>query len=373
MNQIAVPPGAEQFARAHKFRPMPDAPSPPRAVTFKAVANFCDEYSALSYCIEPIVRSSSIYSVTAKTGGGKTGFFVAAGLAVASNRPNAIGLDIAEGRVAYLAFENPDDVRMRIMATAYKLNINVRELKERFVICDMRAKPEEVIAKLDLMAKTDGPFALVLADTYAAFFDGTDLNDNVQTGAFMRRLRPVTQIPGRPACLVACHPVKNASDDQLVPYGGGAALNELDGNLTLRPDGKLVSLHWQGKLRGLEFTPKVFRFELVSSPDLLDAKGRSVQLPVLRPLTAQDAEAARKEDVALVIGLLRVVSSKPAGTQRQWADILETSPSTINRAFKKLVSDKLIEGDITGWRLTAKGERAAKNLPPVSQAKDETT
>ena len=39
-------------------------------------------------------------------------------------------------------------------------------------------------------------------------------------------------MPGEPCVIVACHPVKNASDDNLIPRGGGAFLNEVDGNLT---------------------------------------------------------------------------------------------------------------------------------------------
>ena len=45
-------------------------------------------------------------------------------------------------------------------------------------------------------------------------------------GDFMRRLRPATQIEGLPAVLVAAHPVKNAADDNLVPYGSGARSEE---------------------------------------------------------------------------------------------------------------------------------------------------
>jgi len=32
---------------------------------------------------------------------------------------------------------------------------------------------------------------------------------------------------------VSAHPIKNASENALVPYGSGAILNEVDGNLTL--------------------------------------------------------------------------------------------------------------------------------------------
>jgi hypothetical protein len=54
--------------------------------------------------------------------------------------------------------------------------------------------------------------------------------------------------------LVAAHPIKNAPEDNLMPYGSGAILNEVDGNLTLwkNPNTGIVSLYWQGKLRGFD-------------------------------------------------------------------------------------------------------------------------
>ena len=119
-----------------------------------------------------------------------------------------------------------------------------------------------------------------MIDTLAAFFDGTDANDNVQAGEFIRRLRPLTQLDGHPSVLVAAHPVKNAAEDNLVPYGGGAILNEVDGNLTLaKTGGGAVKMHWQGKLRGVEFDPLFFRIEAASSPLVIDARGRQVLMP----------------------------------------------------------------------------------------------
>jgi hypothetical protein len=41
-------------------------------------------------------------------------------------------------------------------------------------------------------------------------------------------------MPGGPCVLVACHPPKNAGDDNLLPRGGGAFIAEMDGNLTGR-------------------------------------------------------------------------------------------------------------------------------------------
>jgi hypothetical protein len=77
---------------------------------------------------------------------------------------------------------------------------------------------------------------LVIVDTAAAYFKGDDGNSNAQQGAYARLLRELTFLPGKPAVVVPSHPVKNASKDNLLPVGGGAFLNEVDGNLTLWSD-----------------------------------------------------------------------------------------------------------------------------------------
>ena len=56
------------------------------------------------------------------------------------------------------------------------------------------------------------------------------------------------QHPNRPTTLITAHPTKNAQRDQLLPRGGSALTNELDGNLTAWITGNVVTLHWLGKL-----------------------------------------------------------------------------------------------------------------------------
>jgi AAA domain len=336
---------------------------PSTPATLKTAAEFCAEYAPLSYAIEPIVRSRSLYTLTAKTGAGKTALMVAAGLAVPTGRSDILGVDVEQGRVAYCAFENPDDVRMRLMIAAYLLNVNLADLADRLVVLDVRMKPEDVIVKL-AAASEGGFFSLILADTLAAWFDGKDINDNVQAGDFIRRVRPLTALPGNPSVLVAAHPTKGAGEDQLVPYGGGAILNEVDGNLSLwrKPDTGNVHLHWQGKLRGLEFKQRPFRFEIASSPDILDAKGRQVQLPVIRPIAEADDEARQQIERNLDAALLRVMKDNPSGSQADWATAIGLrNKSGVNRKLQQLKGEKLVETALGRWILTAKAEKALKS------------
>jgi len=122
---------------------------------------------------------------------------------------------------------------------------------------------------------------IVIVDTSAAYFLGAD--ENV--------LRVVTTLPGRPCVVVLCHRIKHAMDaTQLLPRGGGAFLGEIDGNLTAwKHDETLVELSYT-KLRGPGFEPVTFRLEKVTTPKLVDAKGR--MLPTVRAVAISEAEQA---------------------------------------------------------------------------------
>ncbi len=334
---------------------------PAAPIIFKNAATFAAEYIPLRYTIEPIIRSASIYTETAKTGAGKTAFNVVAALAVATGRRDILNLDVAQGRVAYLACENPDDIRMRLKIAAYLLGTDLDALGDLVMILDRREKPESVCGALETLAEQE-PFALVIVDTLAAFFDGKNINDAVEGGEFMRRLRPLTRINGLPSVIVAAHPVKNASEDALVPYGSGAILNEVDGNLTLwkKPETGLVSLHWQGKLRGLEFQPVPFRFEITGSPDILDANGRQVELPTLRPSSEQAAEDRQQAEVNTDRSLLLAMIAEPGATQQQWADAIGRAKSKVNARLQRLKAERLVDVALGRWTVTTKGRKSVE-------------
>ena len=331
-------------------------------VNLKPLDVFLAEYEPLEYALEPIIRTGSLYTLTARTGAGKTAWLISVSLAIAAGRNDILNMEVERGRVALLTFENPDDVRMRLKVSSWFLNADVRDLVDRLLILDVKVKPEEALAKLEEAAK-NGPLRLVLVDTLAAFFDGDNINDNVQGGGFMRRLRPITRLPGRPAVVVAAHPVKNAPQDNLLPYGGGAILNEVDGNLTLwrRSEGPagIVELHWQGKLRGLEFNPIPFRFEITTSPEVMDAKGREVALPTMLPVvvSTDDIEAREQADTDISVALLKAMQAAPKATQRQWADAIRCPSSTVGRRLHKLKDEKLVGVALGKWSLTPKGEK----------------
>ena len=96
---------------------------------------------------------------------------------------------------------------------------------------------------------------LIIVDTVAAYFEGDNDNDNVQMGDHARTLRSLTLLPGGPSVLCLAHPTKGAGDEDLIPKGGGAFINEIDGNIALRKRDTVLAACALGKFRGPEFPP----------------------------------------------------------------------------------------------------------------------
>jgi hypothetical protein len=113
-------------------------------VGFKTAAEFCGAYEPLAYVIEGVLRAGSLYTLTATTGTGKTALNVIVALAVATGEgQKLLGCDVGQGRVCYVALENPDDVRMRLLAAGHLLNIRMEDLGDRLIILDDH-QPERV-------------------------------------------------------------------------------------------------------------------------------------------------------------------------------------------------------------------------------------
>ena len=184
------------------------------------------------WLIDGIVQRSRLYACTSLTGHGKTAVWLFNACMIHAGRK--IGhLDTFKGNVLILAGENPSDLKARMIAMAKTYNIPLDQfpyvLPGGFPMTDDEADALKVeIAGLGV------PFVLIVGDTASSFFPGDNENDNVQAGSYARTLRTFTEdCEGQPAVVVLSHPTKGASRGNLLPRGGGAFLNELDGNLVL--------------------------------------------------------------------------------------------------------------------------------------------
>ena len=322
----------------------------------KTWEEFLRDFKPPDWLMGGILQHRFFYSLTARTGDGKTSLMLLIAMHVALGRPLA-GCEVRQGRVLYFAGENPDDVRMRCMAMRKQYDIK-DDIPIYFVPGRFPTIKDETPTGLEKMAAimkeqvaAIGEFSLVLIDTSAAYFEGVDENSNTEARDHARKLRAFTELAGGPTIIAACHPVKNATDDNLQPRGGGAFLAEVDGNLTVSRNDKQLTLSTQGKFRGQEFNPLSFILESIKL-DQTDTTGGYLWSVIVRSLTEEAQKHLEDTGKKNEAELLKAIQENPGASQRELARILQWFMSNgepyqqlVKRAIDTLRRKKLIDED----------------------------
>lgn len=354
--------GSDEFAKGPKIDPETGEPLPLILTAEQFVAGFTPP----AYLIDGIMQRGYLYSLTARTGHGKTA--VAMYIAQCVARAQKVhGQEVKDGTVLILAGENPDDIRARFLVLAEYWGFDAARIKMRFVagVISIPGRLVEIRAEVE----TIDDLILVIVDTAAAYFPGDETNSNSQQGAYARLLRELTFLPGKPAVLVCCHPIKNAARDNLLPMGGSAFLNEVDGNLTLWSNAeKQITLHWLGKFRGPEFEPLGFELEGAESTKVVDTEGRLMPSVVAKPISElglQMAEGRQESDEKLVLQAIadnRNISIAGIAAKCGFMD-RNSNPmkSKVFRICTGLVEEKLLKRRGNKYRLTAAGKKELEN------------
>ncbi len=332
----------------------------------RSSAEFVAGFTPPEYVLDGVLQRRFIYSITGKTSAGKTAIMLMLAAHVALGRP--IGdRAVEQGRALYLAGENDTDVQMRWIAMAQQQDFDIDEIDVHFVagafkISELRERIRGEIEQL-------GDVTLILVDTSAAFFEGDNENDNKQLGEHARRLRSLTDMPGGPCVLVACHPPKNAGDDNLQPRGGGSFIAEIDGNLTAKKDESAIEVHWQAKFRGPDFLPLTFQLRTVTHERLKDRKGRLIPTVIAAHLTEmaqENAVKAARADEDRVLALLvkpgnERASQRELATQLGW-HMRDGRPYQVRvrRALEALQRAKQVTVTRGQYEVTKAGEKALK-------------
>jgi AAA domain len=330
---------------------------------------FIDNFVPPDYLIDGWLQRRYLYSFTALTGHGKTSVALCIMSHITQGK-TLCGRQVEQGKALYLAGENPDDVRMRWIKLCEEMQLDA-DMPEVFWLDGRARLTEERTGQLrnDLKneCKQHGPFALVVVDTSVVFFEGKDENENVAALTHAKLLRELTQLDGGPTVIVNCHPTKNAAADNLLPRGGGAFLNELDGNLTAYKRENICEVHWQAKFRGPDFAPMSFLLAPGTSDKLKDSKGRLISTVTARPLeqdekAKHEAAGARNENHVLK-ALVALPGSSIADIARALNWIYangDPDKSRVQRALKALADDGLAKKKGDHWEATKAGKNRLK-------------
>ena len=346
----------------------PASPVGPDGALILGSAEFVGGFVAPDYIVDGILQRRYLYCLTAKTGHGKTAVLLLLAAMVATGQPfnNA---DTSVGRVCYFAGENPDDVRARWLLMASVFGFDANSIDVHFIPGPFNIPG--LYNRIAIETKTLGGFDMVIVDTSAAYFQGDEENSNTQLGRHARDLRNLTKLSGGPSVVVACHPIKNASKENLLPRGGGAFIAEVDGNLTLWSDDDVTTeLSWTGKFRGPQFEPKSFKMEPRTDDAIKDSKGRQMPSVVALPVSEEDAQdslakAIRDEDTVILAMLDDPkFSLAQIAVSAGWVSAKSGTPlkSKVERAIRALKAEKFVTKRRKKWVLTEQGKTAAVKI-----------
>jgi hypothetical protein len=237
-----------------------DKTESPRLKILFSSAAFVGNFTPPDYLIDGFLQRKYLYSMTGPTGSGKTAVALRIALHVALGLKLA-DMEIEQGRVVFFAGENPDDVRTRWIKLCEEMNVDPNTVEVFFISGTPPVVNDDGRALIASDLASIGPISLLIVDTAAAFFTGEDENVNTAFGNFARELRKFVSLSGGPTVLVTCHPIKNWDPSNLIPRGGSAFLNEVDGNLAcVNTRGtNLVEITTHGKFRGPVLTTFAFR------------------------------------------------------------------------------------------------------------------
>lgn len=328
--------------------------------TMQSAAAFTADFVAPEYIVDGVVRRGMLYTLTAPTGSGKTAVMLYAATSIAMGEMFG-DRECEQGDVIFMAGENPDDVRARMIATMEYSGIDPARCRVHFIAGTFSIKND--LARIADEAGKLPNLVLIVVDTFAAYFPGDDENNNAQALDFARVVRKLTVLPSKPAVVMPAHPVKNASRSNLSPKGGSSLVNEVDGNLTLWNDGGVVTLHWQVKFRGAEFEPLNFELKRRESEKLRDAKGRLMPTILAIPMLTMRKMELAKENLTKEEQMLFSLSDNPEFSLMQHGTTLGFNhPQKVTRLLVKLEKQKLVKKLWTGWELTSDGKRVVEKI-----------
>lgn len=330
---------------------------------------FAAACAPLEQLVDGVLARGRLISLTGLTGHAKTAVATTVQLCVGAGRSFA-GREVEQGQVLVLCGENPEDYAMRLLATAQHGKFTVGDMNAITVVPQVFDLDERVL-ELDVVGEMHGPFALVVIDTSAAYNYGNDENDNLQARRHAGMFRELCNLPGKPTVLVLCHPTKGATRDNLLPRGGGAFLNEVDGNLTCwKDDAGVVTLHWSGKFRGPTFDPVRLELQAWELRGVTDSKGRPVVSVVAAPVADDRAEQLEAKVMDDENRLMLAMAKKPGGSVVDLAmaagmtsGMGVPNKAKVHRLLLVLRTQGLTEKTRTGsWRLTGKGLKEVETL-----------
>jgi hypothetical protein len=326
-------------------------------VAFLSAAAFVAGYKPR----RPLIRAWDtkpgwLYSFTAPTGYAKT----AIALCEAMNQA------LAGRSVIYLAGENPDDVRARVLLMQDKMAI--RQLPPSLRFIDRTFNMPDTADMMREEVRAIGGADLIFVDTSPAFQAASgaiEENSNTEQLRWAMLLRQMTKLEGAPAVVALCHPPKRPmSIEECSPRGGGSFLAEVDGNYVSwqkADDGErqFFDFSWTGKFRG-GFDPISYVVEIATCAALIDPAGKPIKTAWAHRADDAVVDRATAEQSSAEDDALKAMKDYPGKSLAEWATLLGWQKYQMQRVVKRLAADNLVRRFRGHYRLTNTGKEEAK-------------
>ena len=143
----------------------------------QTAADFTADFVAPEYVVEGIIQRGRLYTLTAPTGHGKTAAMLYMASHIAAGR-DICGQEVERGSVLFLAGENPDDVRARVIAAMEAYDLDADSLNLHFIAGTFSIRESLQVLAAEAAKLPD--LMMIVVDTFAAYFDGDNENDNAQ-------------------------------------------------------------------------------------------------------------------------------------------------------------------------------------------------
>ena len=233
--------------------------------------DFCGELKAPHYVWHRVLQLGCLYALTAQWGHGKTALMVTVALHVAVGRTLG-GHPIEMQKVLYLCGENPEDVKLRALATATHYGFEHEQIERQifFTKRPFNVDDQQALMRFLDEAASLAPFGFMVIDTGPAHSVAEDENDNREMHKLAMAMRELMVPLGNPATVALMHPTKEAKRDNLQPRGGGAFSGSIDGELCAWQEDRKIELFHRTKLRGPGFKPIWFKLQRYEFPGLFD-------------------------------------------------------------------------------------------------------
>ena len=226
---------------------------------------FIAQAKAPEFIWERVLQRNQVYSTTAKWGHGKTALLLTLSIHIAMGQTFA-GMQVERSKVLYLAGENPDDIRLRVIAICAHYGFDVAELEDWLYFSD-KSFPINHQAMTDIVVsrvKERGDFGVIVVDTGIAHNNLEEENSNSEMHKFAVACRHFGTQIGSPAVIVLMHPPQGATEETLRSRGGGGFAGQIDGELLIWQDSltKQIKFWHSPKFRGAGF--ETMHFDLMT-------------------------------------------------------------------------------------------------------------